>query len=663
MERERSSAALAVLAIAGLVLAAAESSRAAAIWTNLNSGFWREGVNWSGGQAPNLGLGSTFITNAGTKVVTVDSATPGPNRFINSLTLSAPVGATNTLFLRDLGLTGPLVVSNSSFNIYRGGALALTNSSLLVTGRFLSFNVWMGDVTLDSGLLSAREEPLTTNVTVVTRLGRTNAATLTINGGLMEVSQLLIGESPGAQFGRSSGTARLRDGELRVTGELSIGESASCTGRVEVTGGQLTELNQQTNVMRVGDLGFGFLTISNARAALGNVSVARHDGAVGLVTLLGNGVMTCSDDLSIGRFGGGTGTVLVAGGQLILTNHPIWVGREGSGTLILSNGLVQAESLHVAIVPTNTAQGTLMLAGGTMLVTSNFCLGDTTLSTGSVAMTGGELLVTNAEAAAALTVAVGTLTVSGGSATADNLVLTNPAGHLVFSSGTLRARATQIANGVPFVVGDGVRPANLELLGGIHSFAQGLVISSNATLTGCGTIAGTITSFGTIATNCGSGATRPSITQPPQSVTVSNGGPASFSVMADGVPPLAYQWRHDGADLPGQTGTTLAFSAVQPGDAGSYTVVVGNISGSVTSAPAMLRVLVSPALINTTFSGATVSFSFLSTAGLSYIVEFKNEFAAPSWTTLKTVPGNGGVLGVDDPGPLPPHRFYRVRVE
>ena len=37
--------------------------------------------------------------------------------------------------------------------------------------------------------------------------------------------------------------------------------------------------------------------------------------------------------------------------------------------------------------------------------------------------------------------------------------------------------------------------------GGTYVFADGLVISSNAKLTGCGTIIGTIVNNGTIATN------------------------------------------------------------------------------------------------------------------------------------------------------------------
>jgi len=53
------------------------------------------------------------------------------------------------------------------------------------------------------------------------------------------------------------------------------------------------------------------------------------------------------------------------------------------------------------------------------------------------------------------------------------------------------------------VVGDGSTPATLQLLGGTYSFADGLVVANNATVTGCGTILGSITNHGTIATNCG----------------------------------------------------------------------------------------------------------------------------------------------------------------
>jgi len=141
-------------------------------------------------------------------------------------------------------------------------------------------------------------------------------------------------------------------------------------------------------------------------------------------------------------------------------------------------------------------------------------IGSEANSFAQLSINGGEINVTNRSGSAALEIISGTLTQSGGTTTADNLLMTNSPGHYIFNDGTLRTKGSVVSNGLPFVVGDGKNAATLELLGGIHSFANGLVVSSNATLKGCGTIIGSITNHGTIATNCGStGPARPSITR------------------------------------------------------------------------------------------------------------------------------------------------------
>lgn len=60
--------------------------------------------------------------------------------------------------------------------------------------------------------------------------------------------------------------------------------------------------------------------------------------------------------------------------------------------------------------------------------------------------------------------------------------------------------------------------------------------------------------------------------------------------MATGTPPLSYQWRKNGQPLAGQTAATLSLNNVQSGDAGTYTVVVSNSAGQLTSNPATLSV-------------------------------------------------------------------------
>lgn len=87
----------------------------------------------------------------------------------------------------------------------------------------------------------------------------------------------------------------------------------------------------------------------------------------------------------------------------------------------------------------------------------------------------------------------------------------------------------------------------------------------------------------------------PGITSPPQSVSQINGFPAWFSVTATGAPPLTFQWRRGGTNQVGATSNVFGWPAVQPGNAGSYDVVVTNLSGAVTSAPVTLTVLANTA--------------------------------------------------------------------
>ena len=68
------------------------------------------------------------------------------------------------------------------------------------------------------------------------------------------------------------------------------------------------------------------------------------------------------------------------------------------------------------------------------------------------------------------------------------------------------------------------------------------------------------------------------------------GGSATFSVGAQGTPPLSYQWYWGGAAIAGATLDTLSLSGLQAPDSGGYSVVVSDTSGSVTSLVATLTV-------------------------------------------------------------------------
>ncbi len=67
------------------------------------------------------------------------------------------------------------------------------------------------------------------------------------------------------------------------------------------------------------------------------------------------------------------------------------------------------------------------------------------------------------------------------------------------------------------------------------------------------------------------------------------GANPSFTAFATGTS-LSYQWRKDDVALPGATNSTLVFSNVQPSNAGSYTVVLTNLAGAITSQVGQLSV-------------------------------------------------------------------------
>jgi hypothetical protein len=86
-------------------------------------------------------------------------------------------------------------------------------------------------------------------------------------------------------------------------------------------------------------------------------------------------------------------------------------------------------------------------------------------------------------------------------------------------------------------------------------------------------------------------AVAPTITTPPAAATVTEGQSASFTVVAAGTAPLSYAWRRNGSTIAGATAATYTLAAATLADnAASFSVVVSNSAGSVTSSAAALTV-------------------------------------------------------------------------
>lgn len=81
-----------------------------------------------------------------------------------------------------------------------------------------------------------------------------------------------------------------------------------------------------------------------------------------------------------------------------------------------------------------------------------------------------------------------------------------------------------------------------------------------------------------------------SIIEQPQPQMVAPGENVIFRVAVGATPPIHYQWRLNGATLPGQTNSTLTLSNVQAASGGNFSVVVFNDDDAVTSESALLLV-------------------------------------------------------------------------
>ncbi|HEV2207266.1 MAG TPA: LamG-like jellyroll fold domain-containing protein [Verrucomicrobiae bacterium] len=94
--------------------------------------------------------------------------------------------------------------------------------------------------------------------------------------------------------------------------------------------------------------------------------------------------------------------------------------------------------------------------------------------------------------------------------------------------------------------------------------------------------------------------TAPFVTQQPNSQTVQAGNTVSISGAVVGSLPLSYQWKKDGANLPGATGPSLTLSNVYFTDAGSYVLWATNSVGHTNTAAATLTVMPIPTFANQT---------------------------------------------------------------
>jgi hypothetical protein len=179
-----------------------------------------------------------------------------------------------------------------------------------------------------------------------------------------------------------------------------------------------------------------------------------------------------------------------------------------------------------------------------------------------------------------------------------------------------------------------------------------------ATLTWCGSTLYGTTCYGGIS-NCGvvfAIGYPPSIQTPPQTQTAELGSTVDFGLLITGSQPLVYQWFCDGTAIADCTNRVLCLSGIQASNVGTYSVVVTNLFGAVTSSPAMLNV------IAPVERRPVPAINLNGDLGTTLHVEYADALGLPAnWLPLDTVNlSNVAQFYFDITKPLPPQRFYRA---
>jgi T5SS/PEP-CTERM-associated repeat protein len=274
-------------------------------------------------------------------------------------------------------------------------------------------------------------------------------------------------------------------------------DSLSKNNSVLVTGSGSIWSNR--SLLFIGETGNGnTLVISNQGAVFSVTGGAVGEfGSTNRAVVTGAGSVWSCGDLFIGEGGVDNSLTITAAGTVYSRQGYICSGGNGHSVLVADGGRWQNSStLYVGYSGSSNA---LTIAGGSV-VASNAFIGYFFLSSGSnnvLRVDSGSLFVTNAAGSGALVVSrasgKGELILNGGSVTVDGLIAINGVNSVItFNGGTLHSKGTAVTNTQPFVVGGGTMAATFHLMGGVHSFNNGLRIRNNAMLTGCGTINGLV---------------------------------------------------------------------------------------------------------------------------------------------------------------------------
>jgi T5SS/PEP-CTERM-associated repeat protein len=473
-------------------------SGSGSLWTN--SGFVYVGYS---------GAGSSLIISNGGAVVTPNNILVGETGGSNSSLIVTGGGSLRCASLA----TGD---SSGDHLVFTNGGYAFCTSSITVGGgNFAQFNCDMQVADTNSvltcvgltvGVKGGNNRLVISNGGSVFNSGGGNVGLLaSANSNSILVTDLgsVLSNGTSIAIGPSGSANSLVVSNSGVVsdGGADLGENPGSSNNVAIVTGNGSVWNNSGSMV-VGSYGTADkLEIRDGGAVvcsggiLGQHSPILNNGygsnsvlvtGVGSVWNIGGGFLT------LGGPGNSGNSLVISNSGLVINGH----GQLGSGggsnsVLVTGNGSVWNNQLDLSVGLSGTNH-TLTISAGGLVVAGNAFVGLGSFGN-LLHVLGGSLIVTNSSGDGRLDVRQGTLVFDSGTITAERVLLTNSTTSVIeFHSGLLNSKNTAVTNTQQFIVGDGVGIGNLHLLGGTHSFNDGLRIRANSLLTGCGTVNGSV---------------------------------------------------------------------------------------------------------------------------------------------------------------------------
>jgi T5SS/PEP-CTERM-associated repeat protein len=510
------------------LLAALEAAAATNSWTAPVSDRWDTNGAWSLLVRPD-GSQTVFITNSGTKTVTIDAGTSGSfpgSMTVTNLTVSGRGSATNTLFLNSAGTGVPLTVL-TDFTLSSNSLVAVNNSAVQV---YSGLNVGA------SG---------SNNRLVITNGGRVFVGGSTVIGGVPGFNDSLWLSDSGSSLISTSANFTVRNsaagaaitvakGARLLAGNLYIGNSATANGNlVLVTDAGSAWTNFGTLSVGGSSSGAQFIVSNSATAYSANVTIGDPVGQShsGLVTG-SNSLWLSSGSVQVGFGGSNDSLTIAAGGALIVTNnahsasvilnHSSLVLGPGTFTydhLWLTNNSSVTASASLVIAPVSGTTSSVTLASSTYSTSSNLVVAPASNSVANVSVSNGAVVMVAStfglgnDGTTNTGAGIGNATITDGSLAAASMILGSSVGGLgtlnlqsncvvtVNSNITLLSAATNTPSTITVSAGCSLNASNGTIAigpsgGGQMTISGGTVIAQRIHLGGGGALGKVVFSAG-----------------------------------------------------------------------------------------------------------------------------------------------------------------------